>query len=98
MFFPTNVNQDPAKTFWAKRMCMLILSIFLLFAGISRFLDSQFHGCQLWLATPGPGPDPEPGPDIILYLNHISLFEIGPYGSIWAHTKIRRSHMAQDPC
>ena len=35
---------------------------------ISRFLDSQIHGCKLWLAAPGPGPDAEPGPDIIFFM------------------------------
>ena len=34
--------------------------------------------------------------DFALFKNHGILSEMGPYGSIWAHIKTGRSHMAQD--
>ena len=50
---------------------------------------------------PGSGPGgsgPGPGPDrgYLFDENSGIVSEMDPYGSVWAHMKIGRSHMAQD--
>ena len=81
---PSCLNMSPYRAIWThfRSNSMIVIKQYILGQVKDQVQDQVL--------------DLGPGPRHVFGKNHGIGFEMGPYGSIWAHTKTGRGHMAQD--